>query len=144
MTLSSNLLHGFGIFYTDAQADSSNSERFTSGSQMAAASIDYHLFAFELQTPFNLIASFKLPFNKVPIELLTSEVRENIVLVGCESSLVILLLEVKGPGEPAKLTLVKDIELDQGSLQDYCLIENFVYAKNEQNDIVEMKFPDLV
>ena len=90
-----------------------------------------------------MLASFALQNSQVPVEIMCSDYQEGIIMIGCENSMIILLLSVSD-GQQVSLTLVREVMINQGQVQDYCLSDNIVIAKNDSNDLVEMEFPSNV
>ena len=143
---------GYGVYYSDqVSPNDSGAAQNVFGSPSKPSNTQtlshmqyfksYSVFAFEFKSPFNHIASFTLPSGQVPVELLSSPSKENILFVGCETTLFIIMLNMNdGTSEPPTLSLVKKVSIDIGTMQDYCLLNSYVYAKNDNNDIIEMKF----
>lgn len=102
----------------------------------------YHLIAFEFKFPFQEIAVHKLPLNKKPIEIVSSAENPRIVLVGFETSILILHLLIGQEGEVSKFQQIRDVDLrNQGNVMDFSFTQNHIYAKSFNNDIIEMIFP---
>ena len=79
---------------------------------------------------------------KVPLEIMNSGTHENVIMIGSENNITILLLDLSHG--KATLEPVRFIEVNQGNMQDFASVENFIYSKNENNDIIEMSFPESV
>jgi hypothetical protein len=103
----------------------------------------YSIFAFHLSPPFAPLGSFTLPMGKTPKKLLASSAYPTVVMVGTENSLQILYFEKftdPESGQGVKFTTVREIDIQGPKVQDFTLIRNFVLAKNENNEIVELDF----
>lgn len=145
LALSKNRTIGYGVYIGEESTDLEKSEQNQTTSQGVTSSIanmNYHIFAFEFKPPFSVLATFKLPQGRVPIEIMPSNTRDNIIIVGCENSMIVLLLDDSKQGKELQLVEVRDVEVSVGVLQDFCLVDNFIFAKNDNNDIVEMFFPN--
>lgn len=103
----------------------------------------FSIFAFVFSPPFAPLGSFVLPVGRIPKKLLASPTYPNVVLLGTENSLMILYFEqFSDPesGQGVKFTLVREIEITGPKVLDFTLIRNFILAKNENNEIIELDF----
>lgn len=103
----------------------------------------FSIFAFVFSPPFAPLGSFVLPVGRTPKKLLASPTYPNVVLLGTENSLMILYFEqFSDPesGQGVKFTLVREIEITGPKVLDFTLIRNFILAKNENNEIIELDF----